>query len=105
MAGYVTMTGDIGAEVYVLAAKEDHIAGIVNPPSPKAAHWTNDALPPDPKEWMAGAVRREQSWWEDWAAWIGERLGERRPPPPTGAGATGPSAPPPGSTSMRSEER
>ena len=30
-----------------------HIAGIVNPPSKKAKHWTNDLTPPDPDAWRA----------------------------------------------------
>ena len=122
LAGRRLDLGDIGAEVYVLAAKEDHIApwtssyrttqllkrvrfvlsssghiaGIVNPPSPKAVHWTNDALPPDPKEWLDGAVRHDASWWEDWAGWIGERSGERRPPPTMGSGRHRPLGPAPG---------
>ena len=36
-----------------------HIAGIVNPPSPKARHWTNDDVPPDPEVWLAGATEHE----------------------------------------------
>ncbi|HEV3364398.1 MAG TPA: alpha/beta fold hydrolase, partial [Acidimicrobiia bacterium] len=106
---------DLGAvknDVYVLSAKEDHIApwkaaykttqllpgnvrftlsssghiaGIVNPPSPKAVHWSNDKNPPDAKAWLAGATEHKGSWWEDWAAWIGERAGTRRPAPPTGS--------------------
>ena len=34
-----------------------HIAGIVNPPSPKAKLWTNDELPTDADEWLSGAKR------------------------------------------------
>ena len=39
-----------GANRFVLSSS-GHIAGIVNPPSPKARLWTNDALPADPDEW------------------------------------------------------
>ena len=64
-----------------------HIAGIVNPPGPKSAYWTNDELPSDPEQWRAGATRHQGSWWEDWADWIGERAGELRTPPPIGGTA------------------
>jgi polyhydroxyalkanoate synthase len=62
-----------------------HIAGIVSPPSPKARLWTNDDLPPDPEAWRANAVEHSESWWTDWAAWIGSRAGELREPPSTGS--------------------
>ena len=62
-----------------------HIAGIVCPPSPKARLWTNDDLPPDPQAWRANAIEHHESWWTDWAAWIGSRAGELREPPTTGS--------------------
>jgi polyhydroxyalkanoate synthase len=62
-----------------------HIAGIVCPPHPKARMWVNDELPADPQEWRDDAVEHQESWWTDWARWIGERAGELRPPPPTGS--------------------
>jgi polyhydroxyalkanoate synthase len=104
--------GQIKADVFVLSAKEDHIApwttaykttqllpgnvrftlsssghiaGIVNPPSPKAVHWTNTKTPPDPKAWLGGATEHKGSWWEDWTKWIGERAGAQRTPPPMGS--------------------
>jgi polyhydroxyalkanoate synthase len=61
-----------------------HIAGIVNPPHPKARLWTNDELPPDPDRWRAGAVEHRDTWWNDWAAWIATRSGERVAPPSIG---------------------
>jgi polyhydroxyalkanoate synthase len=69
---------------YVLSSA-GHIAGIVNPPSPKSWFRTADAYPPDPQQWLDASERHEGSWWEDWAAWIGERAGERVPPPPMGS--------------------
>jgi poly[(R)-3-hydroxyalkanoate] polymerase subunit PhaC len=51
-----------------------HIAGIVNPPAAKKYHfWTNDALPPTPEAWFAGATQQPGSWWEDWGAWMRRR--------------------------------
>jgi polyhydroxyalkanoate synthase subunit PhaC len=52
-----------------------HIAAIVNPPSPKAKHWTNTDLSGDSDGWKAGADLHEDTWWEDWAQWMGERAG------------------------------
>ena len=78
---------------YVLSAA-GHIAGIVNPPSPKAWYRTSPAAtctgaavahPPDPKEWFEASVQHEGSWWEDWAEWIGARSGERVKPPRMGS--------------------
>jgi polyhydroxyalkanoate synthase len=106
---------DLGAvkeDAYVLSAKEDHIApwtaayrttqllpgkvrftlsssghiaGIVNPPSPKAMYWTNPENPPDPKAWLAAAAEHKGSWWEDWTGWIAERAGEKRDAPALGS--------------------
>jgi polyhydroxyalkanoate synthase len=114
LAGTKLNLADVKADAYVLSAKEDHIApwtaaykttqlltgnvrfvlsssghiaGIVNPPSPKSKYWTNPDTPPDPKAWLAGADEHQESWWEDWATWIAERAGGRRPPPPLGSAA------------------
>ena len=62
-----------------------HIAGIVNPPSPKARHWTNDDTPPDPDVWLAGATEHPGSWWDDWVAWAKAHGGQRKKPPPMGS--------------------
>lgn len=58
-----------GHKRYVLSTS-GHIAGIVNPPSPKAKYWTNEALPADPEEWKAGAELHDGTWWDDWIEWI-----------------------------------
>ncbi len=68
---------------YVLSAS-GHIAGIVNPPSPKAWYRTGEPTPAEPKEWLEASALHEGSWWEDWAEWIGERSGERVAPPAHG---------------------
>jgi polyhydroxyalkanoate synthase len=73
-----------------------HIAGIVNPPSPKVRLWTNDDLPVDPARWLAGASQHTESWWEDWARWIGERAGVRVVPPSMGSAAYPPLVDAPG---------
>jgi polyhydroxyalkanoate synthase subunit PhaC len=124
LAGTPLHLDRIADEIYLLAAKEDHIvpwtsaymatplfggpvrfvlsssghiAGIVNPPNPKARHWTNDATPADPHEWLEGAVEQPDSWWHDWAAWIGERAGPRGAPPRLGSAEFPPLGDAPGS--------
>jgi polyhydroxyalkanoate synthase subunit PhaC len=82
--GYATTRALGSAQPRFVLSSAGHIAGIVNPPSPKSAYWTNDELPADPEEWLAHATKHQGSWWEDWARWIGERGGEQRTPPPLG---------------------
>src|SRR5512132_2430766 len=74
-----------------------HIAVIVNPPSPKARHWTNSDNPPDPDVWLAGATEHQGSWWEDWLDWAKAHGGQRRKPPPMGGDKHPPIADAPGS--------
>lgn len=69
---------------YVLSAA-GHIAGIVNPPSPKGWYRTNDDNPPEPSDWFEGSAAHEGSWWEDWAEWVAVRSGERVAPPKMGS--------------------
>ena len=57
---------------------------MISPPSPKMRLWTNDELPRDPEEWRTGATEHRDTWWNDWSAWVAERAGELRTPPPTG---------------------
>ncbi|HEV8650854.1 MAG TPA: alpha/beta fold hydrolase [Actinomycetes bacterium] len=64
-----------------------HIAGIVNPPSPKARYWTGDPTPPDPDAWLASAREQQGSWWQDWADWAKRQGGQRKKPPPMGSDA------------------
>jgi polyhydroxyalkanoate synthase subunit PhaC len=85
--GYATTRVLDSAHPRFVLSSAGHIAGIVNPPSPKSAYWTNDALPPDPDAWLADATKHQGSWWEDWAGWIAERAGGLRAPPPVGSAA------------------
>ncbi len=113
----------VKTDAYVLSAKEDHIApwkaaykttqlfsgkvrftlsssghiaGIVNPPSPKAIHWTNPKNARDPQAWLSEATEHKGSWWEDWTAWIAERAGAKRKAPPMGSAAHPPVGDAPG---------
>ncbi|GAY10486.1 alpha/beta hydrolase [Pseudonocardia sp. N23] len=76
----------LGGDVRFVLTTSGHIAGVVNPPSPRAAHRIGTGpLPADADTWRDAAERRSGSWWEDWAVWAGERAGPMRPPPPTGS--------------------
>jgi polyhydroxyalkanoate synthase len=123
LAGVPLRLDDINQDVYIVAAETDHIApwrgsykttqllkspvcfvlsssghiaGIVNPPSPKPRHWTSDDFPADPEEWRRGATEHQGTWWEHWTSWIGERAGEKRAPPPLGSESFPPVAKAPG---------
>jgi len=122
LAGTPLVVGDIKAPLYVLAAQEDHIvpwrscyrttqlvedsrfvltssghiAGVVNPPSPKRNYWTNALLPENADAWLDEAAQRPGSWWDDWTEWLAERSGERRKPPELGSEVHPPLADAPG---------
>ncbi len=123
LAGTPLRLGDIGADIYIVGAVEDHIApwrssyastglfdgpvrfvltssghiaGIVNPPATKRQYWTQEDLPVDPDAWLAGAAVHDGSWWQDWADWMQTRSGPRRKPPALGSATHPPSADAPG---------
>jgi len=73
-SGYKTAQIFGGSNRFVLSTA-GHIAGVVNPPSPKAKYWTNDERPADPLEWRRAATLFDSTWWQDWTEWIGERGG------------------------------
>jgi polyhydroxyalkanoate synthase len=76
-----------GPRRFILGAS-GHIAGVVNPPAAnKYGFWTNDALPVDPEEWLAGAEKHDGSWWQDWAQWVGKHAGAMVPARTPGDGA------------------
>ncbi len=76
-----------GTKRFVLAAS-GHIAGVVNPPeSGKYSYWVNEALPPTPEEWFAGAQEMAGSWWPDWQRWVSPADSPRVPARTPGAGS------------------
>lgn len=75
-----------GPNRFVLAAS-GHIAGVINPPAAKKySHWTNEATPPDPEEWLAGATEHPGSWWPAWAEWVAQYGGQKVPARKPGEG-------------------
>jgi polyhydroxyalkanoate synthase len=75
----------VGGEVKYVRTNSGHIAGIVNPPeNRKARYRAKPAVEPGESadEWLATAEEYPGSWWQDWAAWVDLRGGDRRPPYP-----------------------
>jgi polyhydroxyalkanoate synthase len=76
VSGYKT-TQLLGGHNRFVLSTSGHIAGIVNPPGPKAKHWTNDDMPADPEEWKAAATLNDGTWWNDWTRWIAAQGGPK----------------------------
>jgi polyhydroxyalkanoate synthase subunit PhaC len=75
----------LGGKVRYVLSSGGHIAGIVNPPGPKAWYVASEEYPADPQQWQASAVHTQGSWWQDWADWAGQRAGALVAPPPMGS--------------------
>ena len=76
----------LGGHVRYVLSSGGHIAGIVNPPGPKAWYVAGRAGPASAAEqWRAAAASKDGSWWADWADWAGARAGELVPPPSMGS--------------------
>jgi polyhydroxyalkanoate synthase subunit PhaC len=76
-----------------------HIAALVNPPgNPRASYRVGGVDEPDPAAWVESAERNADSWWPDFAVWLGER-GDKRKAAPDSLGGAGmePLEPAPGS--------
>jgi len=71
----------VGGDSTFVLSHSGHIASLVNPPgNPKAHYWTGGVPGADPEAWLAGAKKRQGSWWEAWGDWIAQRAGEQRVP-------------------------
>ena len=75
----------LGGNVRYVLSNGGHVAGIVNPPGPKARHEVARKNPPTAAEWRASAESHSGSWWEDWTAWARKRAGKLTAPPPMGS--------------------
>jgi polyhydroxyalkanoate synthase len=78
-------TGMLGGDVRYVLSSGGHIAGIVNPPGPKAWYEVAQRHPGDAARWREAAERCSGSWWQDWASWADERAGRLGPAPPMGS--------------------
>jgi polyhydroxyalkanoate synthase len=75
----------LGGHVRYVLTSGGHVAGIVNPPGPKAWHIAGEEYPPTAEAWRATAERKDGSWWEDWSGWVETRAGELVKPPKMGS--------------------
>lgn len=75
----------LGGEVEFALSTSGHIAGVVNPPSKNAAHWSRIELDADPDTWLDAAKKHQETWWAAWSRWIATRAGERQAPPKVGS--------------------
>ena len=82
-SSYMTI-GHVPAPVRFVLSSGGHIAGIVNPPGPKAWYMTAETNPSTAQEWHQAATRHASSWWEDWISWAAARAGPMVDPPPVG---------------------
>ena len=81
-------TALVSGPVRFVLSSGGHIAGIVNPPSPKAwflAHDDEVGAPGSAEVWRETAQRHGGTWWEDWTRWAGESAGEMVDPPAVGS--------------------
>jgi polyhydroxyalkanoate synthase subunit PhaC len=86
-----------GGPVSFLLGGSGHNAGVINPPSAnKHGFWVNDAMPESADEWLAGAEKKDGSWWPHWQAWLAKGQ-DKVPPRVPGAGGLGVIEPAPGS--------
>ncbi len=83
--GSFKTTALMGGSVRYVLSSGGHIAGIVNPPGPKAWYETGDAAADSPEAWRSHATRHSGSWWEDWTEWSDSRAGEHIKPPAMGS--------------------
>jgi polyhydroxyalkanoate synthase len=77
--------GLMGGKVRYVLSSGGHIAGIVNPPGPKAWYEAADFTGADPETWRQAASKHKGSWWEDWTVWADERAGALVKPPAMGS--------------------
>jgi polyhydroxyalkanoate synthase subunit PhaC len=79
--GYRSTQMVSGHSQFVLCSS-GHIQTVVaDPKHPRLGYYLNPETPAEAGQWMAGAQRHEGSWWEHWAAWLGERSGAEIPAP------------------------
>jgi polyhydroxyalkanoate synthase len=72
----------LGSSPRFVLSTSGHIAALVNPPgNEKASYQVNDENPPEAEAWLQGAAKHRGTWWDDWAAWLGERSGDDKPAP------------------------
>jgi len=68
-----------GGDVRFILGGSGHNAGTINPPAAnKHGFWTNEELPETAEEWLAGATKKEGSWWPTWQSWLDEMAHDKK---------------------------
>jgi polyhydroxyalkanoate synthase len=89
--GAYRSTQIFGGDMRFTLTSSGHIAGIVNPlDNPKSFHLVRDGVPADPEQWLAGAERRDGSWWTHWSEWTASQSGGQVPARQLPAGEAAP---------------
>jgi polyhydroxyalkanoate synthase subunit PhaC len=86
----------LGGQIRYVLTSGGHVAGIVNPPGPKAWHLVGPEGVASAAQWREAAEQKAGSWWEDWAEWAAPRSGELVAPPTMGSKRYSPLANAPG---------
>jgi polyhydroxyalkanoate synthase len=83
--GSFKTTGLMGGKVRYVLSSGGHIAGIVNPPGPKAWYEATSRPHTDPEQWRVAGTKHSGSWWQDWTEWSDSRAGQHIKPPAMGS--------------------
>jgi polyhydroxyalkanoate synthase len=87
-----------GTDLRFVLSSSGHIAALVNPPGKHKASYHFGAVDEsDPIAWLEHAEKKRDSWWPDFAAWLGERSGTKKEAPSSLGGAGTAIEPAPGS--------
>ena len=67
----------LSGPVKFILGQAGHVAGIINPPGPRQYGYFSgpEVGDLDIDSWLGQAELKEESWWSDWAAWVGEHGG------------------------------
>ncbi|WP_425092314.1 PHA/PHB synthase family protein [Tropicimonas sp. S265A] len=68
----------LGGEVEFVLGGSGHIAGVINPPSPrmKYGYRTASSYPEDASAFLDQSTPHEGSWWPHWSDWLSAKSGE-----------------------------
>jgi len=68
----------LGGDVKFILGKAGHVAGIINPPGPRAYGHLEGPAPrtQSSDDWLAAAAAVPGSWWNTWDAWIASFTGD-----------------------------
>jgi polyhydroxyalkanoate synthase len=66
-----------GRHSFILSAS-GHVQSLLRPPRlTRCEYFVRSDFPAEPDEWLAGAQRRDGSWWPHWSAWLAEHSGTK----------------------------